>query len=926
MSSPFTNLTDELNKLSFEAEDVRVLEQSSPFHNLTEELSRVTLEVAQAPSAPESEILLNHQEADLPADAAEVEQANFSASFENCVDKVVHDQELLPKARPFTEEQLHPFYDNQLLSTESLITESFLECRKNLESHPLHSSLTTYLRSRLAVQDAVEELEQLTKDAESSVRDLWLIETKRATFTGHCSDGRQVKAQDEYPVAHFNQKASTQLNRTLKQQRESIQNKLAISVYESQWWKLRIDGLVAQSNELTEHGIATVLFHFLRRPAKDRVFIDDIKRWLNYVAANLLKRARKQDFLFLAHHALRCPTGLARWVASYLQTPAFNEIDEDERNVHHVDVVLALFSVICKPVKDRELFLETDTDRDQHWVWLDSDGEDEEQSDPLKLTDGDLLLFVNQVPLANVFRFAFKIAKRDGVDVRTSRLEPSEWLRALAISRKLIGIFSHGLAAYDEQRFKRFAKKIGQFVLHVVSNVCEVWMEQRPDAEPSFGERLLVEYEHVVIEGLSVLIRSRKQRSWQLLSRTPLDALTRRIRFELWTRWHSEIVGEPVNVRSIRADSFWSLLGAKIGQLPEPDLFVFLVTLSTAAAQSTDRNFVQLIAWELTELGLIQDSTRDACFRTVKDLLGNLITKNPVLVSFVLERVQTTDVVPGACLNFFKDSPLERWVPTSQDFRLLSLWLSENPLDSVRHQAAVTIFTRLNWGLDNGVKPFLGKRLHQKMALLLVRVVAIHGKLASVVPAVASNLITDSVQFLASFTRSWTSFSLVHWAWHLVVKLKLHAFECHPAHVQWMIRHPQRAFRSVKKLDDDPETEVLRRSLPSPFACYVALSLTSVGHSLPEFCETGVDLLVHLSGADQPRAVLSVLDNLFPILVASPDVIYGQPKLLDVVCQLVQTDFSYYKRAKNLLSFHFPGTVLQLLGSLIENTVTKLNG
>lgn len=88
----------------------------------------------------------------------------------------------------------------------------------------------------------------------------------------------------------------------------------------------------------------------------------------------------------------------------------------------------------------------------------------------------------------------------------------------------------------------------------------------------------------------------------------------------------------------------------------------------------------------------------------------------------------------------------------------------------------------------------------------------------------------------------------------------------------------------------------------------------------------GVDLLVTLSNSDQPRTVLSVLDNLFPLLIASPDVVYNQPKLLDVVYRLIQTDFSYYKRAKNLLTFQFPGTVLQLLGSLMENTITKLNG
>ena len=116
---------------------------------------------------------------------------------------------------------------------------------------------------------------------------------------------------------------------------------------------------------------------------------------------------------------------------------------------------------------------------------------------------------------------------------------------------------------------------------------------------------------------------------------------------------------------------------------------------------------------------------------------------------------------------------------------------------------------------------------------------------------------------------------------------------------------------------------MLRQS-PTPFSCFVALSLTNAGHSIPEFCSVGIDLLCTLSFADQHRPVVAILNHLFPLLVTCPDVLYDQGKLLDIIQRLTQADFTYYKRAKNLLATQFPGDVLKMMASLIENTIWKL--
>ena len=336
-----------------------------------------------------------------------------------------------------------------------------------------------------------------------------------------------------------------------------------------------------------------------------------------------------------------------------------------------------------------------------------------------------------------------------------------------------------------------------------------------------------------------------------------------------------------------------------------------------------------MIAWELIELGLLSEITREICFKTAKDLLGTIIDHFPPFVSLILERLKQQQVLPSVSLTFFKDLPLLRWQPISKDFQLLRDWLLNEALDSVRHQLAVTLLTRLNWALEESPKrPFLGIAFHQQTALLLTEIVAIHGRLPvpSAVPVLASNFLADSVQFLASFSRSWNSSSLVQWAWHMVLKLRLHTFDCFPDHLVWMLHHPQRAFRAVRHLQEDPQLLVLRQSPPTPFSCFVALSMTSAGHSVPEFCTTGVDLLSALSMADQHRPVVAILHHLFPLLVTCPDVLYDQSKLLDVFQRLVQADSGYYKRAKNLLVSQFPGVVLKMVASLIENTIWRLNG
>ena len=265
------------------------------------------------------------------------------------------------------------------------------------------------------------------------------------------------------------------------------------------------------------------------------------------------------------------------------------------------------------------------------------------------------------------------------------------------------------------------------------------------------------------------------------------------------------------------------------------------------------------------------------------------------------------------------------WHPSDKDVLILREWLLYSALDTIQHQLSVVILTRLNWNLDAAtIRPTLNWKLHQQAALMLLEALNIHDRNAVTSFPVLPHFVADSVQFLASFSRCWNAANLMQWSWHLILKLRLHAFDAFPNHLPWMLIHPQKAFNAIRHLDDDSGLLVLRQSLPGPLASFIALSMTSVGYSVPEFASRGMELLAAISAADQQPAVVAVLGNILPLFVTCPDVLYT-PKFLTVLHNLIQADLTYYKRAKSLLMVQFPGPILMLVAALMETSIGKLN-
>ena len=410
--------------------------ESCETHTNTFSTSKSSNEVPQileatvsAPSAPECLTLYPltslMEQLELPNDPAEfVELSTFPLKFEDAAQAYVDMQleEAKLQVKPFQESQMKVFDKTQLLDAEEAILEGFLNSQKDIESHELYESLSSYLRSRQALTLALEEVGRINEETDQLCDQLWTVALKKVYGQGECSDGRKVRADIEYSVAHFNAKACDHLARRLKERRQKVQDQVSLYSYQSTLYQLRVDWLVSavehQPHQL--HTSISILFAFLRRPIRDRPVVEQIHHWLRFLVVRLLRQAQVPDFLLLAHHVIRLPTGLGRWARPYLQTPPYDPYGRPE-NVHHADVALSLLSLVCQPVGDRDDFLKTwlndgSDDPAGPWVWLDSDGDDDDTAQPdaadastvanavLQLSDNDVLGLVSQIPVDNIFR------------------------------------------------------------------------------------------------------------------------------------------------------------------------------------------------------------------------------------------------------------------------------------------------------------------------------------------------------------------------------------------------------------------------------------------------------------------------------------------------------------------------------------------
>ena len=103
----------------------------------------------------------------------------------------------------------------------------------------------------------------------------------------------------------------------------------------------------------------SVLFKFLRKDISDDVMVTDLQTWLSRMIALVLGEATLYDHLFIINHIMRCPAGVGKWAASYIQPPIpLTDLEETSFENPFLNQLITIMATILLPIKERRTFVQ----------------------------------------------------------------------------------------------------------------------------------------------------------------------------------------------------------------------------------------------------------------------------------------------------------------------------------------------------------------------------------------------------------------------------------------------------------------------------------------------------------------------------------------------------------------------------------------
>ncbi|XP_054283200.1 ectopic P granules protein 5 homolog [Macrosteles quadrilineatus] len=907
--------------------------------------------------------------------SAPVLQIPCSNSIESNVDEitpdtgsVVKDQPFFPfhyreeeceqTVKPFTLQQLNALYHNQELEGVDQFVAQFVESEArsgDSVGHPLYQLLTNFLRARAKLAVNNVELDALKQECADHQSHLWSLEKCVVTERGECQDGNPVEASHEFQTAHYNKSLAMTLTRSLCSVRDLVAESFALNAYTCEVVKLQVENYIqkleaefsflphnAPVNLISEalptfsqtgqdfravirelRAAISVLFTFQRRPLRDEVFVSDSRGWLARLVGVLLRVATWQDHLFLIHHVLRCPAGVGKWAAWFIQPPdlPFNSPSSSQ----HLDHLVTCLASVLLPVQARDLFLNQmvvsvggEVEGDSAWFLVDSDGEDE--ADTVSLRESDIVAFLNQVPFDAIFRQVLQISLKDEKNVYNSQLVTDHhMLRLIAFCHLVLSLLESGLNNHATLRYRQYSKRLGRLVRHTAQYVTDQWQLFRSEGQsqdPGLMARLYVEYDALMSRAVATLYHSPRRSAWQFLAVLPFGSISTQ---RLWKLFRFLILAddEPV-VDEIQ----WNIrLEEQLGRLSDAEIYYLLTAINTMALSRTEDDwpFIQATTLQLLEIGFLNVTTRDTCHKSARIMLANLTSKYPALMTDIIARLNGSSNCGKLSLYLMKELPIAQWRPNDTDLDTIECWLINNSIQSVKHALARYIVSTLNLGFatdDLSHELFLPRGVHVRLAVMVLKTAV---QWCPQSPS-EGNAISDTVKQMATLAAlmarpSSSEQAVTVWVWQMAYKLRLHLLDQSDASVRHTLANPSPGLSQVPE-----EMALVEKYLKNhqAMAVYMSLQITAIGHNVPLICSRGFALLSVLQSCQLYTAVISLLQHLVPLFLDCPNTLIKSDMFLSTILTLLSADRTFFKTAKSLITTDFPGHILQQFGDMIH--------
>ncbi|XP_054253220.1 ectopic P granules protein 5 homolog [Indicator indicator] len=836
------------------------------------------------------------------------------------VKPLLHNERLYPELPtepelvPFTREQLKIFEPYSWLENVDSYTEEF-ESVAHQDRHEFYELLLNYMRCRKQLLLAEAELQAMTTDCQNIKGRLWTFKEEQKTVQGVCADQCKVTGHHRYQTVELNESVLGELKKLFEAKAEHVHQTLALHSYTSVLSRLQVESYVyrllssssllrsvalqqqeqvsKQSENLSSDlghlkECISVLFSFTRRVIEDPQFQSDLLMWLQRLVSVLQRIGCPGDHLFLLNHILRCPAGVSEWACAFIQI----KVLDNPSGVFHFMQSLAL---LMSPVKNRVDFMchMKPTERKSssssgkesgNWTLVDEGGEEDEDPETswILLLEDDLIALLSQFPFQELFQqfLGFK----SGGAYFPENTTPQEMMKIFAFADSLVELLSVGLETFNRARYRQFVKRIGQLIKMTLCHVSDHWAQYVSGnkqygsvAHPYSVEKLQLEFDELFFRAVLHVLKAKRLGVWLFMSEMPYGTLSSNMLWRLFFVMHcaeSEHLEklcstlQPADCKQRLKDpehleNFEKYLKS-MNCSEEICLLTTFAQMAQTKRADVDEDFIKIIVLEIYEVSYLSLSTRETFSKVGRELLGSIASIHIQMISVLLDRVrETIEKVGMVSLYLFKELPLYLWKPSSSEIAVIRDWLLNYSLTTVENKLACVILEGLNWGFGEHDALHLDPAVHSEIALMVLEA---YQKYLSQKPY--AGLLSESIKqvsYLASIVRYGetpeTSFN--QWAWSLILRLKLHRND----------RGMQQGWPAVPVSDsvlDMTESVTLHPLLKAvktsiPIGCYLALAMTTVGHSIEKFCGEGIPLLGVLIKSRYLRTVVHVLDKILPL-------------------------------------------------------------
>ncbi|KFQ26998.1 Ectopic P granules protein 5, partial [Merops nubicus] len=892
-----------------------------------------------------------------------------------------------PELVPFTREQLKIFEPCSWLENVDSYVEEF-ESVAHQDRHEFYELLLNYLRCRKQLLLAEAELQAMTTDCQNVKGRLWTFKEEQKTVQGVCADQCKVTGHHRYQTVELNENVLGELKKLFEARTEHVHQTLVLHSYTSVLSRLQVESYVyrllssssllrsvalqqqeqvsKQSENLSSDlshlkECISVLFSFTRRVIEDPQFQNDLLMWLQRLVSVLQRIGCPGDHLFLFNHILRCPAGVSQWACPFIQI----KVLDNPSGVFHFMQSLAL---LMSPVKNRGDFMchmkpierkssSSSGKESGNWTLVDEGGEEDEDPETswILLLEDDLIALLSQFPFHELFQqfLGFK----SGGAYFPEKTTPQEMMKIFAFANSLVELLSAGLETFNRARYRQFVKRIGQLIKMTLCHVSDHWA-QYVNANKQYGsvahpysvEKLQLEFDELFFRAVLHVLKAKRLGVWLFMSEMPYGTLSSNMLWRLFFVMHcaeSEHLEklcstlQPADYQQRLKDPEHLVNFEKYLRSMNCSEEICLLTTFAQMAQTKradiDEEFIKIIALEIYEATLCSSpqvsyvslSTRETFSKVGRELLGAIASIHTEIISVLLGRVrETIEKVGMVSLYLFKELPLYLWKPSSSEIALIRDWLLNYSLTTVENKLACIILEGLNWGFGEHVSQ-LDPGVHSEVALMVLEA---YQKYLSQKPY--AGLLSESIKqvsYLASIVRYGetpeTSFN--QWAWGLVLRLKLHRNDRGVQHGWPGVPASDRVLDLGESVTLHPLLKAVKANIP--IGCYLALSMTTLGHSIEKFCAEGIPLVGVLIQSRYLRTVVHVLDKILPLFYSCQYYLLKNEQFLSYVQLFLHLDSGVpqgvTQQVTHKVTQHLTGTNygenVKLLSSMIQTHIFR---